>query len=751
MEGQIVELLKIGLNAEEQLRPDRPEPIGDRYERAEGFYLAAKDIASRDPALDRLRLRATASLEQIRLKRKLRRDVESLHASADRLRFGLLGYGGDLHTVSRILSERLQPFHVLERADWHELSILSLLGSDERKEFLAEVEDLLFLWAWSLGHAVIRGEQPGLRRDALILIDNGLQITEMPDVWLELRRRLEGLPSVPGREPSRAQVVDARLAFRWALVHWHDSGGPGTASRLWLARSVTLNPTRYWSRYLLGHLYSQDPDNPAAFEHFSVAAALRGDSPWAHLAMANEYRRRFVWNRALQSSRRALSAASEWSIPLEEARLNLGLILQNLGDIRGANQSYSAVIRNAGRDSRLGIDARVNLASLRAERGDRAAALRDYDALLADHPGNRQARFGRATLREITGDPSGALEDVNALMEEREPSSELLALRAQALLRLGRWMEAELDARRAYELDPRPSRRRMLDRIAVASRRGGGPDLDDPYEVLLWPNGGPSLERDIRATADRLLEGAKGAGTEDRSLIPEAALLLASIGDRRGRELIEAFVVRAPDDAPGRVARAKIRWVGGDLAGARADLSRVLALEPEHPAALAWLGRLQVEEGQWREGLASIERAGFDNPPPWAKQARGKALMRLGRTREALEAWNSAISDDDEDPYSFLGRADAFLRLGQVDQALADFELALQHAWDRPDALVATTIQYAGILRVRPDRAQRVLEVAGRCVGLVLPRVAEGRVSRPGANANRMGQSPAGRSPAPSR
>lgn len=59
-----------------------------------------------------------------------------------------------------------------------------------------------------------------------------------------------------------------------------------------------------------------------------------------------------------------------------------------------------------------------------------------------------------------------------------------------------------------------------------------------------------------------------------------------------------------------------------------------------------------------------------------AQNRRGDCLMLLGRTKEALDAYNIAISLAPDDPYPIYNRGRAHLALGQTAEAKADFTTA---------------------------------------------------------------------------
>jgi tetratricopeptide (TPR) repeat protein len=83
----------------------------------------------------------------------------------------------------------------------------------------------------------------------------------------------------------------------------------------------------------------------------------------------------------------------------------------------------------------------------------------------------------------------------------------------------------------------------------------------------------------------------------------------------------------------------------GRLAEARARYERVLAHEPNNPAALAVLGTICVDTGEVENGIAMMERATEINPTiVGAHFNLGCAFERLGRYDDALARFDRAIA-----------------------------------------------------------------------------------------------------------
>ncbi|MDF2773740.1 MAG: hypothetical protein K0S86_3237 [Geminicoccaceae bacterium] len=74
----------------------------------------------------------------------------------------------------------------------------------------------------------------------------------------------------------------------------------------------------------------------------------------------------------------------------------------------------------------------------------------------------------------------------------------------------------------------------------------------------------------------------------------------------------------------------------GDYSGARRELQRTLALAPNFPLTLYYLGVVHAAERSYDEATAALERAAGEAPAfPGVKAALAYSYSRLGRQREA--------------------------------------------------------------------------------------------------------------------
>lgn len=131
-----------------------------------------------------------------------------------------------------------------------------------------------------------------------------------------------------------------------------------------------------------------------------------------------------------------------------------------------------------------------------------------------------------------------------------------------------------------------------------------------------------------------------------RARLLAAALLLASAS------------ARASDYEDGMAARRR-----GDRSAARAAFERLLAADPKSSGALEGLTLVALDEGRHEEALTLLERWGAAGDSAYRQSLKARALARLGREDERIDALLAQGRLEPADPAPLL-TADALLRAG---------------------------------------------------------------------------------------
>ncbi|WP_165356367.1 tetratricopeptide repeat protein [Sphingosinicella sp. BN140058] len=115
----------------------------------------------------------------------------------------------------------------------------------------------------------------------------------------------------------------------------------------------------------------------------------------------------------------------------------------------------------------------------------------------------------------------------------------------------------------------------------------------------------------------------------------------------------------------------------GDLAGARSDLARAEATDPDYVQNAIGRGMLAEADRRPRDAVEAYTRALEQSPDyRFAIEHRAAAYARLGDTEGALRDFTSVIEKHSDDPDGYVGRGNFFLDTGDFDKAIADFDKA---------------------------------------------------------------------------
>jgi eukaryotic-like serine/threonine-protein kinase len=255
--------------------------------------------------------------------------------------------------------------------------------------------------------------------------------------------------------------------------------------------------------------------------------------------------------------------------------------------------------------------------------------------------------------------------------------------------------------------------RRMADRPIADARAY---DLYLRARQQIWSFSGPALDRALQ-----LIRQAQ-------EIVGDSELLFAAEGmiywqyvnvglrpastydDYLGRA--EACATRIfelnPDSSKGYSLRGAVRSNRADPAGAMRDFKRALALDPNDPEALLWLGYAYAVAGQIPVAVAFTERLLQVDPLTSINTCmRGMVAMFDGQYDDALRWTQRSVDVDPDNPTSRMVHALMLAANGRVEEAVTLLQPVARDTPDMAWAKLASAM--AGALRGDRDEVRRVM------------------------------------------
>ena len=228
----------------------------------------------------------------------------------------------------------------------------------------------------------------------------------------------------------------------------------------WLQRAARLQSDNYWYQFLLAYLEDKAGFVDDALDHYSVAVALKPESPGVRFSRARLYRSKGRWDWArddLESVLEKLSGRPE----APQVHLELGYLYQELGNFAGARSEYDQVIAgdHVGTYAKA---ARLNLEALTTALAEQQAARAKEQILLNARRDQLEARLRTAERAEALAQRREAeLDELEArLFQEVEGQRRQLDEREAKLAELQDVVEALQDElSRIFEEGPLAGRR----------------------------------------------------------------------------------------------------------------------------------------------------------------------------------------------------------------------------------------------------------------------------------------------------
>jgi tetratricopeptide (TPR) repeat protein len=377
-------------------------------------------------------------------------------------------------------------------------------------------------------------------------------------------------------------------------------------------------------------------DADLAKEKYRLALAETGRDAGLDLEIAQFLASQLNYPEAVDMYRQALVLAP-WSEPAaiglsdayrgvhnyEEARSilettrrrhrNSAAVLQALGSLEIEAQSYDAAVealRAAVALAPHDVKLRNLLGSACRSKGDSAAALAEFEKVLARDPANQLARYSRAEILADTDRNETALRDIEKVVAAKPDYLPARSLLAKILVRL-----------------------KQCARAAEVLRPAVNPPVLETQSLFLLGNayectGQFELASGVReefAAASRADRKRAEDETQSKHLVEQANELARQARFSEALEVLEQALDKNPENGFAYSQRAKIYFSMKEVGQAREAIARALAIQPFQPDFLYVAGVVAAEEGKQDEALAAFEKVTQVNP----KEA--DAYFEIGR------------------------------------------------------------------------------------------------------------------------
>ncbi len=180
--------------------------------------------------------------------------------------------------------------------------------------------------------------------------------------------------------------------------------------------------------------------------------------------------------------------------------------------------------------------------------------------------------------------------------------------------------------------------------------------------------------------AEGVLRDALAGAPEDDSA--HGLLAVALYGQDRDAEALREIKVAiglAPDHAHHHYVRALILLALKQEVDSMTSILEALRLDNTAPQYHAHLSTLYMQKKAWSKALRAAEEGlRLDPQNTTCANLRGRALVKLGRQKEAGEVVATALARDPENAYTHANQGWTLLESGQSDQAFTHFREALR-------------------------------------------------------------------------
>jgi tetratricopeptide (TPR) repeat protein len=361
------------------------------------------------------------------------------------------------------------------------------------------------------------------------------------------------------------------------------------------------------------------------------------------------------------------------------ARLDQGKLFEHARRWDEAETAYRALIAKGD----PGALASLQLGAMLERRGKDAEAAAIYDQALARDAGDPSLLAARARVaahRPAPPEPSLRRSAAEALIA---PASLLVARKeddvALAYLRLALDLDSTRDEAWILIGDILEGQGdAAASRAAYLKAAPGSPQYADARAKLAWSYQSGDEKAEALAVARQTLKADPGS---EAAAVNLAELLQADGQYAESATLLDGLVARGGDHPNWLLLymRANDYQESGRWSDAEQDIKRALALRPDEPELLNFLGYSWIDRGEkLPEALAMVKKAVDLDPQSGAMiDSLGWGYYRMGDYRDAVEKLEAAVLLEPADPDVNNHLGDAYWRVGRKLEARFQWQRVL--------------------------------------------------------------------------
>lgn len=335
-------------------------------------------------------------------------------------------------------------------------------------------------------------------------------------------------------------------------------------------------------------------------------------------------------------------------------------------------------------------EVRKNLASVLVNRKWMGPALPHLEELVRGNPWDPALGTWLALVRFETGHRAKAMEALQAVFGVDPRFLEARRLEIDLILREGRHEEAWWLVQRLCRDHPEDIVGRISRGVCAFHCQRWPEAVSDLEWVLERQPGNLLVQRNLEAARERLREAELlREEARLRASLDEAGQLQAT-GDLRGAiALLEPVTERRADWAEAWDALGSLRYMSGDVEGARRDLLKANHLAPGLPDLQVRLAMASNACGRGTESIALLDQVTEEQPlhAP-AHRLRGDLLLE-SEPIEAQRSYANCLRATPSVCEDLIRLGAALLQSGRAGEARSLFETVLAIQPDHPVALKA--------------------------------------------------------------